>query len=251
MKKFTLIELLVVIAIIAILAAMLLPALSSARATAKTAACTANLKQIGLAVEMYASDNDDHLVPTKSASGSLWFNILSSNDYGVSYESNPNLRKKQTSSFACPAESRPFGASADGDMQYTHYAPNCFAHGVFGMAQTGGVSRDYIFKRSVFTAPDQVKSISDNVAANASSLSLVQSIAFRHGAGDLRTGAVATPVPTSGSSCNMLHLDGHVRTVSYPEVCGDGGFGSAKGLRYNYNMTEIVCGADKFTGTQL
>jgi prepilin-type N-terminal cleavage/methylation domain-containing protein len=56
---FTLIELLVVIAIIAILAAILFPVFAQARAKARQTQCLNNMRQIGMAVQMYLNDNDE------------------------------------------------------------------------------------------------------------------------------------------------------------------------------------------------
>lgn len=68
-RGFTLIELLVVIAIIAILAAILFPVFAQARAAARKAACTSNMKQLGLALQAYSADYEGMFPPSQTGPG--------------------------------------------------------------------------------------------------------------------------------------------------------------------------------------
>jgi len=87
-RAFTLIELLVVVAIIAIIAAVLFPAFASAREKARASTCISNYRQIGLAIHMYAADDDDKTPPN----GGSYSGLIS--------DCNPYVHTKGI--FACP-----------------------------------------------------------------------------------------------------------------------------------------------------
>ena len=160
---FTLIELLVVIAIIGILAALLLPALNSAKAKAKRAACLSNLKQLNLGVQLYADDSDDALPKIANSTGdggtndSFFFcKSLVKNYLGA------NNSFQENRLFDCPADTF---CHVPGTIPiyipesvFEHYAPVYSSH-IFNGANTAASPRPGVAGRKLTSIVNPIKTL--------------------------------------------------------------------------------------------
>lgn len=193
-KGFTLVELLVVISLIALLIAILLPALQSARDTAKALQCLSNLRQIGTAQALYANDYDEYVIPGRMTvpdwwdgdpGARPWYELIckisehSLNDYGLVW----------TESFECPVETREFPPN------YSHYGTNTRISG-----DVAGTSATDDFHRlpELTENPSEVLLIVDSRIG----FKTFQAIYAKHA--DYR----------HNGSTNTLFLDGHAEAMN-------------------------------------
>ena len=213
LRKFTLIELLVVIAIIAILAAMLLPALSAARASAKTTSCAANLKQLIFAYTVYSIDNDGWIRPARDYNGTYFIapirNFLYPDNKSVALASKAG--EKHYALFRCPAEPHGFGKYADKLFAYGHYGANSWVGGFsFGSGGAGGFPKMQM--ESALDDPSKVMTLMDLRYFNSPNIKEVSYMGFRHGTG-VESSIGSTTMSYSGQGqINIAYYDGHVET---------------------------------------
>jgi prepilin-type N-terminal cleavage/methylation domain-containing protein len=231
---FTLIELLVVVSIIALLASMLMPVIGLVRDGAKRISCGANMRQVGLGMVGYATDNEGWLPPACGYVPTAFFTEPSWDIMASSYFTDPRV-------LACPADRispLSFLENFDGKLWYDYRR----SYTVPGLATGAPIAnRAQVVMWFDASAPLGARGGScalANISESANTVLLAERIHPANFFGS--TSCATTSVPTSlahghrGTKHQVLFADNHIDSVMLTQTYGTGSAGQivsvAKGM---------------------